>query len=210
MPVEEPISKVNLERLTNGIYAFTMTLMIRNIQVPPAGTIDTTVSFIRYIDTTVLAVADFIAAFLILGMFWLFYFQMFHRMRTFDYRFLYIHLLSLMVVVFVPFTQSFTSESTQIPVADILFQVNYLALSVLLTCAWYYASRARPDLIVPELTDTEASFLQKKFLVPLGVAVFGIVILMMGYPFPDLAYLLPFIILAVFFRQPPVSPEKTM
>lgn len=209
MPIEEPISKVNLERLTNGIYAFTMTLMVRNIQVPPAGTIDTAVSFIRYIDTTVLAVANFIAAFLILGMFWLFYFQMFHRMRTFDYRFLYTHLLSLMVVVFVPFTQSFTSESMQIPVADILFQVNYLALSVLLVCAWYYASRVRPSLLVPELTETEASLLRKKFLVPLGVAVFGVVILMMGYSFPDLAYLLPFIILAVFFRQPPVSSEKT-
>ena len=36
MPVKEPISKVNLERLTNGIYAFTMTLMIRNIETPPA------------------------------------------------------------------------------------------------------------------------------------------------------------------------------
>ena len=106
MPIEEPISKVNLERLTNGIYVFTMALMIRNIQVPPTGTIDTAVSFIRYLDTTILAVADFIAAFLILGMFWLFYFQMFRRMRTFDYRFLYIHLLSLMVVLFVPFTQS--------------------------------------------------------------------------------------------------------
>jgi hypothetical protein len=93
-------------------------------------------------------------------------------------------------------------------VADILFQVDYLALSVLLTCAWYYAYRARLALIVPKMTDTEVSFLRKKFLVPFGVAVFGIVILMIGYPFPDLAYLLPFIILAVFFRQPPGSPKK--
>jgi uncharacterized membrane protein len=207
MTVEEPINKVNLERLTNGIYAFTMTLMIRNIQTPPAGTLLDTSSLFRYIDTTVLTVIEFIGAFLILGMFWLFYFQMFHRMKTYDYRFLYIHLLSLMIVVFVPFTQSFTSKSTNIAVADILFQFNYLALSIVLVYAWYYASRMNPALLVPELTDPEASFLMKKFLVPLGVAIFGFFILLLGFPYFDLLYLFPFIILAVFFRHPPIDEK---
>ncbi|MFA4877365.1 MAG: TMEM175 family protein [Methanoregula sp.] len=203
MAVSEPISKVNLERLTNGIYAFTMTLMIRNIQTPPAGTLNDAANFFRFIDTTVLAVADFIGAFLILGMFWLFYFQIFHRMKTFDSRFLYIHLLSLMVVVFVPFTQWFTTYSTDFPIADILFQLNYLALSLLLACAWYYARRASPALLVPELTDAEASFLQKKFLVPLGVSLFGIIVLFTGLPYFDIIYLFPFVILLIFFRHPP-------
>jgi len=181
--------------------------MIRNIQVPPSGTFADTVSFIRYIDTTVLAVVDFIGAFLILGMFWLFYFQIFRRMRTFDYRFLYIHLLSLMIVVFVPFTQSFTSQSTQIAAADILFQINYLALSIVLVYAWYYACSSRPSLLVPELTDAEVSFLRKKFLVPLGVAVFGVLLLVLGFPFFDILYLLPFVILIIFFRQSPGASE---
>ncbi len=207
MVVREPITKVNLERLTNGIYAFTMTLMIRNIQTPPAGTLDSTVSFLAYVNTTVLAVADFIGAFLILGMFWLFYFQMFHRMRTFDYRFLYLHLLSLMIVVFVPFTQSFTSYSTHVPASDILFQVNYFALSLVLAYQWYYTVRSNPSLLVPELTRPEASFLMKKFLVPLGVATLGILILAFGLPFYDVIYLLPFIILGIFFRSPPQLPE---
>jgi len=52
MPVTEPISKVNLERITNGIYAFTMTLMIRNIQVPVAGSLDNPAYTVTYIGTT--------------------------------------------------------------------------------------------------------------------------------------------------------------
>jgi len=208
MTVSEPINKVNLERLTNGIYAFTMTLMIRNIQLPTAGALDNSVSALAYIGTTVEAAADFVGAFLILGMFWLFYYQMFHRMKTFDYRFLYIHLLSLMIVVFVPFTESFTSGDGY-AFTDILFQVNYLALAVLLAYAWYYACRARPSLLVPELTDAEASFLQKKFLVPVGVAVLGVVILLLNIPFYDFLYLVPFVILGVFFRSPTDEPEKT-
>ena len=204
----DPINKVNLERLTNGIYAFTMTLMVRNIQTPVAGTITDDLSFAKYLISTILSITDFIGAFIILGMFWLFYFQMFHRMKTYDYRFLYIHLLSLMIVVFVPFTQSITSESTSIEIADIVFQFNYLAISILLVYAWNYASRTNPSLLVPELTRPEASFLMKKFLVPLGISILGIVILLLGYPFYDIMYLFPFLILALFFRHPPAAPEK--
>ena len=198
----DPISKVNLERITNGIYAFTMTLMIRNIQTPLPGSITGDAALGKFLVSTVLSITDFIGAFIILGMFWLFYFEMFHRMKTFDYRFLYIHLLSLMVVVFVPFTQSFATQSENIPSANIMFQINYLVLAILLVWAWHHA-RSHPELLAPELTEREASFFARKFLVPLGVAIVGIVMVSAGAGYIDLLYLLPFVILGIFFRHPP-------
>ena len=198
----DPISKVNLERITNGIYAFTMTLMIRNIQTPLPGSITGDAALGKFLVSTVLSITDFIGAFIILGMFWLFYFEMFHRMKTFDYRFLYIHLLSLMVVVFVPFTQSFATQSETVPSANIMFQINYLILAVLLVWAWHHA-RSHPELLAPELTQREASFFARKFLVPLGVAIVGIVMVSAGAGYIDLLYLLPFVILGIFFRHPP-------
>ncbi len=198
----DPISKVNLERITNGIYAFTMTLMVRNIQTPLPGTITDDLSLVKYLVSILLSVSDFIGAFILLGMFWLFYFQMFHRMKTFDYRFLYIHLLSLMIVVFVPFTQSFAAQSEVVPASNLLFQFNYLILAILLTWQWHHA-RSHPALLEPGLTDAEASFLAKKFLVPLGVGILGIVTVSAGIGYIDLLYLLPFVILGIFFRHPP-------
>lgn len=198
----EPISKSNLEGLTNGIYAFTMTLMIRNIQNPQFGSLTSDTALTNYFAGTFLSIINFIGAFIILAMFWLFYFQMFRRMKTYDSNFLYLHLLSLMIVVFVPFTQAFTNDLTTLPAADTLFQVNYLALSILLSGAWYYA-RTHPELLVPELTGQESEFLTKKFLVPLGVAVLGVILAIAGFGYIDLLYLLPFVILAIFFRHPP-------
>jgi uncharacterized membrane protein len=198
----EPISKVNLERITNGIYAFTMTLMVRNIQTPPPGSITSEMALEQYLTTTTHSIIDFVGAFLILGMFWLFYFQMFHRMKTYDFRFLYLHLVSLMVVVFVPFTQSLAAQNTVVPVADVLFQFNYLILSILLTWQWHYA-RKHPELLVPELTTYEAGYLSKKFLIPLGVAILGIIFIWTGVGYIDLLYFLPFVILAVFMRHGP-------
>ena len=197
----EPISKVNLEHLTNGIYAFTMTLMIRNIQMPPSGTLSSTVSLDNYLVTTSLSVIDFVGAFLILGMFWLFYFQIFHRMKSVDSRFIYIHLLSLMVVVFVPFTQGLANDVDGIPVTEVLFQVNYFILACLLILAWQYAQK-HPALLEPPLTDEEAAFLSKKFLVPLGVAVVGIFLAAAGWGYIDILYFVPLIIIGLFFRNP--------
>ena len=198
----EPISKVNLERLTNGIYAFTMTLMIRNIQSPLPGSIMGEASLDNYLIATSLSIVDFIGAFLILGMFWMFYFQIFHRMKALDFRFIHLQLLSLMVVVFVPFTQGLANNTENIPSSQILFQINYFILAILLIAAWYYA-RSHPALLVPELTDAEAAFLSKKFLVPLGVAIMGIILAVAGFGYIDLLYLLPFIIIGIFFYHPP-------
>jgi uncharacterized membrane protein len=198
----EPISKVNLERLTNGIFAFTMTLMVRNIQTPAAGTVETAAALDNYLFTIFFAVTDFIGAFIILGMFWLFYFQIFHRMKRFDSGFIYIHFVALMVVVFVPFTESFATQGEGVRIAEILFQVNYLILAILLICEWYYA-RSHPSLLVPELTDAEASFLSKKYLVPFVVAMIGIGFIVADIGYIDLLYMLPFVIIVIFFRHPP-------
>jgi uncharacterized membrane protein len=202
----DPINKVNLERITNGIYAFTMTLMVRNIQTPVPGSITSDAALAKFLVSVILSVTDVIGAFLILGMFWLFYFQMFHRMKTFDYRFLYLHFLSLMVVVFVPFTQSFAAQSETVPSSNILYQINYLALSLILVWQWHHA-RSHPALLAPELTPAGASFLGKKFLVPLGVAILGILMVSAGAGYIDLLYLLPFVILGIFFRHPPDEAE---
>lgn len=200
----DPISKVNLERITNGIYAFTMTLMVRNITTPVAGSITSDLTFVQYLVSVLLEVIDFGGAFLILGMFWLFYFQMFHRIKNFDFRFIYLHLLSLMIVVFVPFTQSFASMSDEVPASNILYQINYFALSLVLVWQWHHA-RTHKELLEPALGEAEASFLAKKFLVPLGVAVLGILFVIAGIGYIDILYLLPFLILLVFFRNGPVK-----
>jgi len=198
----EPISKVNLERITNGIYAFTMTLLVRNIQSPEHAAVMSDAAINTYVGTTVLSIVDFIGAFIILGMFWLFYFQMFHRIRSVDYRFVHLHLLSLMIVVFVPFTQSFADDRVGIPVSAVLFQFNYFALATLLLVQWHYAAN-NPALIEPGTPRAEINFLHKKFLVPLGVSLLGIILVLTGIIYIDFLYLLPFVILGIFFRNPP-------
>ena len=207
MAMYEPISKVNLERITNGIFAFTMTLLARNILMPDPGSITDILTFDKYFITTISSVIDFVGIFIILALFWMLFFQMFHRMRTYDYHFLHVHMLALMAIVLLPFSSAFTGLSQNFPFADIFFQLNYLMLGVILAYLWNYA-RSRPDLLDPGLTDRDAIFLFRKCLVPPAVAVIGIIMVLVGARYLDLLYFLPFIVIAIFFKNPPAEPAK--
>jgi uncharacterized membrane protein len=202
MALYEPISKVNLERITNGIFAFTMTLLARNILMPDTGSITDILTFNKYFIATISSVIDFVGIFILLAMFWMLFFQMFHRMRAFDYHFLHVHMLALMAIVLLPFSSAFTGLSQNFPFADLFFQLNYCMLGVILAYLWHYA-RSKPDLLDPGLTDSDAIFLARKCFVPLGVAVIGIIMVLAGTRYLDLLYFLPFIIIVLFFRNPP-------
>jgi len=205
MAIYEPISKVNLERITNGIFAFTMTLLARNILMPDPGAITDMLTFGNFFGKSILTVIDFVGIFILLAMFWMLFFQMFHRMKTYDYHFLHVHMLALMAIVMLPFTSAFTGLSQNFPFADFFFQANYLMLGVILAYLWHYA-RSKPDLLDPGLTDRDALFLFHKCLVPPAVAGIGIIMVFSGARYLDLLYFLPFIVIALFFRTPPVEP----
>lgn len=207
MAIYEPITKVNLERITNGIFAFTMTLLARNILMPDPGSITDILTFDKYFISTISSVIDFIGIFILLAMFWMLFFQMFHRMRTYDYHFLHVHMLALMAIVLLPFSSAFTGLSQNFPYADLFFQVNYLMLGIILAYLWHYA-RSKPDLLDPGLTDSDATFLYRKCLVPPAVAVIGIIMVMSGIRYLDLLYFVPFIIIMVFFKNPPAEPAR--
>lgn len=207
MAIYEPISKVNLERITNGIFAFTMTLLARNILMPDPDSITDILTFDKYFINTISSVIDFVGIFILLAMFWMLFFQMFHRMKTYDYHFLHVHMLALMAIVLLPFSSAFTGLSQNFPFADIFFQLNYLMLGVILAYLWYYA-RSVPELLDPTLKDNDAKFLFYKCLVPPAVAVIGILMVLFGLRYLDLLYFIPFIVMAIFFRNPPVEPAN--
>ncbi|MFA6226448.1 MAG: hypothetical protein WC620_09840 [Methanoregula sp.] len=133
------------------------------------------------------------------------FFQMFHRMKTYDYHFLHVHMLALMAIVLLLLTSAFTGLSENFPFADLFFQANYLMLGVILAYLWHYA-RSKPDLLDPSLTNSDALFLFYKCLVPPVVAAIGIIMVLSGIRNLDLLYFLPFTVIALFFRDPPVEP----
>jgi uncharacterized membrane protein len=208
MTIAEPISKVNLERITNGIFAFTMTLLARDIVTADQYAKAAMITFEQFSLNTLASIIDFVGIFILLAMFWMLFFQMFHRMKTFDYHFLHVHMLALMAIVIIPFSSAFSNLTPEYTFTDLFFQANYLVLGLILVYLWHYA-RSKPALIDPALTRAEATFLSRKYLVPPAVALVGILLVLANSAYIDfmidIMYFVPFIILAIFFRTPPVD-----
>ena len=205
MAISEPISKVNLERITSGIFAFTMTLLARDIVTPDQYANASLITIDQFYNQTILSIFDFVGVFIILAMFWMLFFQVFRRMTTYDYHFLHVFMLALMAIVLIPFSSAFSNLSEKVTFADLFFQVNFLVLGLILVYLWYYA-RSKPALLDSGLTEPDAKFLSYKLLVPPAVALVGIVLVLADFKYLDLLYFVPFIILGIFFRNPPVEP----
>jgi len=208
MAISEPITKANLERITNGIFAFTMTLLARDIVTPAEYEKAASITVEQFTLNTVGSIIDFVGVFILLAMFWMLFFQMFHRMKTYDYHFLHVHMLALMAIVIIPFSSAFSNLSPERTFADFFFQINYLMLGLILVYLWYYA-RSKPALLDPALTSAEAKFLSYKYMVPPAAALVGILLITANSEHVDfmidIMYLVPFIIMAIFFRTPPAE-----
>ncbi|PKL60556.1 MAG: hypothetical protein CVV33_02075 [Methanomicrobiales archaeon HGW-Methanomicrobiales-4] len=207
MVISEPITKVNLERITNGIFAFTMTLLARDIVTPDQYAKATIISFDKFLSETLASIFDFVGVFILLAMFWMLFFQMFHRMKTFDYHFLHLHMLALMAIVLIPFSSAFSNLTEEFTFTDFFFQINYFMLGIILVYLWHYA-RSKPQLLDPGLMYSDATFLFHKCIIPPAVALIGILWVMANLPYIEILYFAPFVILVLFFRNLPVEPTQ--
>ena len=165
MTVYEPITKVNLERITNGIFGFTMTLLAKDIVTSDQYAKAASITVDQFYQNTIGSILDFVGVFLLLAMFWMLFFQVFHRMKIYDYHFLHVHMFALMAIVLIPFSSTFSNLGEDFSFADYFFQVNLLMLGAVLVYECNYA-RSRPELLTPELSDADARFLLHKCLIP--------------------------------------------
>ena len=206
MVLYEPITKVNLERITNGVVGFTMTLLAKDIVTPDQYAKATSITVDQFFNNTIGSILDFTGVFILLAMFWMLFFQMFHRMKTYDYHFIHVHMLALMAIVLIPFSSQFSNLADTFTLADYFFQINFLMLGIILVYLWNYA-RSNPELLVPDITKEDAQFLFYKCFVPVLVAIIGIIWISIGIEYSEIISFLPFIILGIFFRNPPVKKE---
>lgn len=180
-----------------------MTLLARDIVTPDQYAKASLITVDQFFVNTVYSIFDFLGVFILLAMFWMLFFQMFHRMRTYDYHFLHVHMLALMAVVLIPFSSAFSNLGEEnYMFADYFFQINYFVLGILLVYLWQYA-RSHPSLLDPGLTKPEATFLFNKCLIPPAVALVGIIWVTADIESIEILYYLPFAIIGIFFRNPP-------
>jgi len=137
-PPRETLSKSRLEALSDGIFAFAMTLLVLSLTVPMVSQAEAPLVLPGQLADVLPEFILFVIAFFILSGYWLSHHRIFGPVRYVDNWVIRINFLVLFFVVLIPFTTSVSGDYSNVLEAVLIFHVNLLIGSLMLTLLWVY------------------------------------------------------------------------
>jgi uncharacterized membrane protein len=181
--------KGRLESLSDGIFAFAMTLLVISLALPDkTSLIPSDYYALTVLESLGYAFLNYILAFLILGIFWLNQRTMFYSIRAHDTIFTWINLVMLMFVALLPFSTSYSGDFSTIPIGPIVLEANLFAIGICMSLLWWYASHGS-RLIESTLKPEYIRNVSLQNLVVPGISILCIIFALVGNTWSLLLYL---------------------
>ncbi|NMB78593.1 MAG: DUF1211 domain-containing protein [Methanomicrobiales archaeon] len=141
------IQKERIGNVIDAIYAFSMTLLVTTISVPPKYTQGNASAPVYSIMTNVLPdLLHYFIAFIILATFWYFEHQRFRHLTHLDRPLLLLNIASLAFVCLIPFTTDIAGDYPFDTFGAMLFELNILIIGMIAFVQWVYL-RDHPALL---------------------------------------------------------------
>jgi uncharacterized membrane protein len=146
------LSLGRLMSLGDNIFSVAMTLLAFSIHLPDAPSAQ--ISWTE-LNTALPEIASFAFGFLVLGQYWIAHHNTFHQLRRSDRPFIWLNLVFLLGVAFIPVATATLGRHPHAPLAIAVFGAALIFTSVASLLLWWYASRHRklvdhdidPDLV---------------------------------------------------------------
>jgi uncharacterized membrane protein len=181
---EREASAVGLERIvffSDAVFAIGITLLVLDIHIPERGAVSAADLPAQVLELWP-RVAAYILSFLVVGLFWMAHHRIFHYIRRFDTRLIWLNLLFLMTIAFLPVPTALLAAYGDQPISAMVYAGVVTLAAVLELAFWSYAS-AGHRLIDPTLDPVTIRVTSYRAL--LTIIVFGASIV--------LAYFSPFL-----------------
>lgn len=131
------IDPSRLGGLTDGIFSIVMTLLVFGIAVPDME-MNSYSHFISFITALTPTVATTLVSFVILSSFWIYHHE-FLKIKNFNLLYLWLNILFLICVSFVPFTTSLIGKYSHFFLSEFLFGINILLNIISFSLLYIYA-----------------------------------------------------------------------
>jgi uncharacterized membrane protein len=136
------MTKNRLEAFSDGVFAIVITLLILDVRLPADKPL--TLETLRSMVPHVLA---FVLSFVIVGVYWVSHYNMLHFIRQVDRQLLWMNLVLLLIIVFIPFPAALLGQHPDSALAVTLYGGNLMLVNATGTVMWLYAM-SRPGLAV--------------------------------------------------------------
>lgn len=175
MPIHyNAIAGKNLDRLTalsDGVFAFAMTLLVLDLRVPSAVLIGSEQGLVHALIRVVPRLVPYLMSFMTLGIFWMGQQAQFNLLARSDRDLGWIHIAFLAVVALVPFSTALLAEFITFRTALLVYWANLLLLGVLLFLAWMVVRRR--NLLRPEAPPDVNGAIVRRILAAQALYAFG-------------------------------------
>jgi uncharacterized membrane protein len=183
----ELMEKNRLESLTDGIFAFAMTLLVTSMILPRDAV--ATQSSGSALLTLLPDFYHYIIAFFVLAGFWIAHHEQSSKIHHLDKKFLLLNIIGLFFVTLVPFSTSFIGDyDTSDVIATCIFELNLLILGLIFTIQWYYASRTYKLIATDHPQSDIRRRLYHGLIIP-AISLAGIIITVMGFSSSTMIYM---------------------
>jgi uncharacterized membrane protein len=175
------IANQNLDRLSalsDGVFAFAMTLLVLDLAVPVASDIHTEHDLWHALARMASSAVMYLMGFLTLGIFWNGQQTQLNYVSRSDRDLTWIHLAFLLTVTFVPFSTKLLATFIHYRTALVIYWLNLLAMGALLYVSWKYVTRHEmiSDDTPPEIRTAicwRVTIAQTLYAIGAALCVFG-------------------------------------
>ena len=123
-------SKHRVEALTDGIFAVAMTLLVIELKLPDHSSVAGQRDLINGVVFLIPKFLSWIISFFVLAIFWFTHHRLFHYVRVVDGRLLWLNVLYLSFVSFMPFSSALAGEYSRMLVSQVVYSTNMTLLAV--------------------------------------------------------------------------------
>ena len=184
---ESGLTKGRVEALTDGIFAFAMTLLVTTLDFPSPDASLPPLTLAGLISGYFPDFLNYLIAFVVLAGFWIAHHALFHHIRFIDRTLLWTNVLSLLFVALLPFSTDLVGDYPDVPLAAIVFEANLLAIGLSLFLIWSYAT-AGSRLVEKDLDERTVRVHAQRTLVIPAVSALGILLALLGFTWTTLVY----------------------
>jgi uncharacterized membrane protein len=180
-----------LERLvffSDAVFAIAITLLALEIRPPEGVDSLNNEQLLQALLTLGSSYYGYILSFLVIGSFWIGHHRRFLYIQRYDNRLIYLNLVFLMLVAFMPFPSAILTRSGN-QTATLFYALIITAQSLIFTLMWWYASW-KGRLINPDLDVSLIRREQTHSLMMSGVFLLSIVIVLFDHQLARLMWFL--------------------
>jgi uncharacterized membrane protein len=189
------LTKARIEALTDGIFATVMTVLVLGLKIPDANLPESGLEAgIVKLSPNILAYAF---SFIVLGLYWIGHHNQFHYVKHTDRVFLWVNIVFLLTIGFIPFSTSLLGLYPFSPTAVRVYGANLVATGLALYVVWWYAT-SQHRLVEKDLDPHIVSLAKNRTIVGPIVSLLGI-----GFSYLDTRIsLVLYLLLIPFFIRP--------